>query len=473
MILNVLEKAPSNNFWEWLVNYIYSFIGIDIIMDATSKGQPVPVQGYIQVVFSSLIFLLGLLTVHRILYIILGIFGKPKKYPEAPKDKRYAFIITARNEEKVIGNLIHCIRELDYPQDLIEIFICADNCSDNTGKIAEELGTHVYYHNNPKEKSKGYGLHYLIEEMRKEYDLRNDFYAYTTLDADNVPAPDYLTKMNNYLQASNVDEAVAYRNSKNISENWIAAMCGIQAFTHSETGLRARAILNTAQEIYGPSTTLRSHIIDELGWPWVTLTEDHEMVMDLNARGYKTGYTEEAVFYEEQPNTLKLLWRQRVRWSKGNLIAFYKLSPSLIKSFFKKPTWSKYDIFTQIFPYGLVIFWIGLLYQLSSIILYLCIGNSGYYDWSTFLTYVITLFTGAYVGTFIMDLIVIIREWRHILLPFWKVVLYLLLFPLYSVVNPIFSAATPFMKATWKHIDHHIVASGKNLREQENEKLNK
>ena len=87
--------------------------------------------------------------------------------------------------------------------------------------------------------------------MAKDIDIEHDFYAYTTLDADNVPAPDYLTKLNNYLQASNVDECVCYRNSKNLSENWISAMCGVQAFGHTVNGLRARSM--ALRQLYVPT----------------------------------------------------------------------------------------------------------------------------------------------------------------------------------------------------------------------------
>ncbi|HBB05324.1 MAG TPA: hypothetical protein DCZ41_01855 [Firmicutes bacterium] len=461
-----------NAVWEAIVRWVYGFFGIQIIMDALAKNEPIPVQGYLQAIFGGIVALLGILSVHRFLYFILGVFGRSPKYPEAPKDKRYAFIIAAWNEEKVIGNLIKDIRAMDYPQDLIEIFVVADNCTDKTGEIAASLGAHVYYHDCKSEHSKGYGLRSLVSQMSKDIDIAKDFYAYSILDADNVPAPDYLSKINNYLQATNVDECVGYRNSKNLSENWISAMCGVQNYGHCVNGLRPRAILDVSQEMYGPSTTLRSYILADGGWKWVSLTEDLEMAIDLTARGYKTGYTEEAVFYEEQPNKLKLLWRQRTRWSRGVLIAFKNYGGRLLKSFFKKPSWSKYDIFWQTFPISFVFFWMGFLYQIISIILFLFIGNSGYFDWWTFGNYVITLFAGSYVSGFLMNLVVIIREWKHFLLPFWKTLLYIFLFPLYNVVDPIFSALSAFINPEWKHIDHHFVKNAKDLAAEEAAKNN-
>lgn len=461
------------SFWDAIVSWFYSFCGIDIIMDAISKNEPVPAQGYVQAVFSGIIAVLSVLCLYRGIYFFLGVFGRARKYPEAPKDKRYAFLIPAWNEEKVVANLIRDIRSMDYPQELVEIFVIADNCTDATAEVASRAGAHVYVRNDPTKRAKGYGLQFLIEEMKKDYDIEKDFYAYTVFDADNVPAPDFLSKINNYLQATGVDECVGYRNTKNLSENWISAMCGVQAFGHSVNGLRARSMLNVAQEMYGPSTTLRSYVLADGGWKWTTLTEDLETLMDLTARGYKTGYTEEAIFYEEQPTTFKLLWRQRIRWARGGLIAFRLYGGKMLKSFFKKPTWDKYDMFWQTFPMSFVYFWLGLLYQVVSIILFLSIGDSGYFNWWSFGNYVITLFAGAYVSGFLINLVVIVREWKHFLLPFWKTVLYLFLFPIYNVIDPVFAAVAAFVRPQWKHIDHHFVKEGKALAEEEEAKAKK
>lgn len=84
-------------------------------------------------------------------------------------------------------------------------------------------------------------------------------------------------------------------------------------------------MLNISREVYGCSCTLRSRVLAKVGWRWTSLTEDLEIVLDLAASGYKTGYTEQATCYVEEPNTFKLLWRQRLRWARGGLLAFQPL----------------------------------------------------------------------------------------------------------------------------------------------------
>ena len=81
---------------------------------------------------------------YRTVYSILGLVGKAPKYKTAPMDKKYAVIIAARNEEKVIAKLIDSVRKQTYDQDKITVFVVADNCDDNTAKICRECGAIVY-----------------------------------------------------------------------------------------------------------------------------------------------------------------------------------------------------------------------------------------------------------------------------------------------------------------------------------------
>ena len=71
-------------------------------------------------------------------YAILGLFGlfrrKEKKNYE-PKNT-FAMIVAAHNEEVVIGQLIESMQKQNYPRELYDIFIIADNCTDKTAEIA-------------------------------------------------------------------------------------------------------------------------------------------------------------------------------------------------------------------------------------------------------------------------------------------------------------------------------------------------
>ena len=81
------------------------------------------------------------------IYVIIALLGKKKKKnynTEAKTLHKYAFIIAARNENAVIGNLIDSIKNQNYPSELIDVIVVADNCTDNTAEISRQHGAIVY-----------------------------------------------------------------------------------------------------------------------------------------------------------------------------------------------------------------------------------------------------------------------------------------------------------------------------------------
>ena len=97
----------------------------------------------VSIVFRILGGLFGLLLVHFAFFAFVGIFAR-KKFPKAKTQHKYGLIIPARNEEAVIGNLIKSMQKQNYPQDLLQIFVIAHNCTDRTAEISRELGATVY-----------------------------------------------------------------------------------------------------------------------------------------------------------------------------------------------------------------------------------------------------------------------------------------------------------------------------------------
>ena len=450
-------------FWNFILKWLQSLVGADLMIQAMNEGRPIPAQAWLNLFFSSITLLVGIMVGYRFFYLILGLFGRSRTYPSAPKDKKYCFLVPARNEELVIANLIDTVRAMDYPQELVDIIVVADNCDpdDKTAEIAREKGAFVYVRHDMEHRTLGFALQYGLREFAKEHDIENDYYAYIRLDADNIVSRNYLTKLNDCMQNSGFDEAITYRNAKNLSENWISAMCGMNVYVNVVTSQRPRSVLNTTQQVYGPGACFRSYLLKD-GWNWVGLTEDLDIESDLAAKGCRMGYCEAAEFFEEEPTRVKLFIRQQMRWTKGNLLSFRKFAWPLVKSFFRKPSWAKYDIFWQFFPYSFLSFYFALLYQVTSLILFLIVGENGY-NWFSFVSWIATLFGTIYVSSLFNDLITVIREWKRFHLSLHKTILYILLFPIYQLINLPISAVAGFMKVRWKQIHHHYVADPSDL----------
>lgn len=108
-----------------------------------------------------------LLYLHFFFFAVVGFFKK-KKYPKTDRKLRYGAIIPARNEEAVVGNLIDSIRRNRYPQDKLDVFVIAHNCTDQTARVAREHGAIVYEYNNPEECTMGYAFRYLFDRIRED-----------------------------------------------------------------------------------------------------------------------------------------------------------------------------------------------------------------------------------------------------------------------------------------------------------------
>lgn len=293
-------------------------------------------------IYSFIGTILGVLVFHKTFYMILGLFFT-RKFKPAKKKHKYAIVIAARNEKFVIGNLLDSINKQDYPKNLLTTFVVADNCTDNTAEIARKHGAICYERFDDEHRTKGFALQYLFEKIEEDYG-RNSFEGYFVFDADNLLKKDFISKMNDAFD-SGCKIITSYRNTKNFDENWIASTYALHWIRSVRTNHRARSVLHLATNIQGTGFLFSNEIVRN-GWNYTSLTEDRALTADAVAQGYEITYQDEAEFFDEQPISLKVALRQRLRWSKGHLQAFTESGPYLFINIFLgklylKTNWNK------------------------------------------------------------------------------------------------------------------------------------
>lgn len=293
---------------------------------------------------------LTIMTIYKTIYFFIGLFFTRKFKPSKNKHK-YGILIAARNEEAVIGNLLDSIKKQDYPKELIDVFVVADNCTDNTANIARSYGANVYERFDNEHKTKGFALQFLFENIKHDYGIES-YEGYFIFDADNLLNKNYITKMNNAFD-SGEKIITSYRNTKNFDENWIASTYAIHWLRSIRTNHRARSVLHLATNIQGTGFLFANEIVRN-GWKYTGLTEDRALTADAVSRGYEITYQDEAEFFDEQPISLKVALRQRLRWSKGHLMAFCESGPQLFLNIFFgklfiKDNWGKVEKKRNIF----------------------------------------------------------------------------------------------------------------------------
>ncbi|VYU42756.1 glycosyltransferase [Clostridium tertium] len=279
------------------------------------------------------------LTVFAIMmyYFILAFFGLKRKHEKKnyTPTKKFAMIVAAHNEEVVIGRLIESMLHQDYPRELFDIFVIADNCTDNTAKEARKHGVYVYERFNKDDKGKGYALEWMFDKifkMQKKYD------AVAIFDADNLVSKNWCKEINSkMLEGYKVVQG--YIDSKNPNDSWIAASYSIAFWTQNRMYQLARANVGLSNQIGGTGFAIDINILKELGWGATCLTEDLEFSCKLVLNGEKVGWAHDAIIYDEKPLKLKQSWVQRRRWMQGFTDVATRYFFKLVKKGIKERKW--------------------------------------------------------------------------------------------------------------------------------------
>ena len=319
----------------------------------------------VRVAYNIILMILGLFYMHFLVFAVVGLFFK-KSYPKTEKKNKLGLIIPARNEESVVYQLIESIQKNNYPQDKLHIFVIAHNCSDKTAEVARRYGVDVYEYNNPEENTMGYAFRYLFKCIERDYGTQN-FDGFVLFNADNILDKDYFSRMNDAFEYYNKECVItSFRNSKNFGANLISGLYGLYFTTGCRLESRGRTVVGCSTRVQGTGYLINSKIVKD-GWPYVTLAEDWEFSADQVLRDNCIRFCDDAVFYDEQPTNLRIMWRQRVRWSRGHWIVFFTRLKDLFKGLFSKKTIhrvSVYDIFSNTIPLPFVYLALQVLYFL-------------------------------------------------------------------------------------------------------------
>ena len=250
--------------------------------------------------------------------IALPIVGSlPPPTPRTDRVHRFAVLVFAKDEAAVIGQLLASLRAQDYPESAYEVFVTADNCTDDTAAVAAGAGATVLERHDTTRIGKGFALTWFFERFTG--DRAASFDACVVFDADNLVDPGFLAAMNRQLNAGH-PVAVGYRTGKNPSSSWVSGASTL--FWLMQTRLfhlpRARRGLPITS-VGGTGFMFALDVLGGRGWHTSSACEDIEFTVQAILDGHQVALATDAVFYDEQPLTFGQSLRQRYRWAVGSM----------------------------------------------------------------------------------------------------------------------------------------------------------
>jgi len=408
-------------------------------------------------VFNFCVFLtFSLCYLYQLYYVLVTLTRKPPIH-EAERNHRYAVLVSARNESTVVGDLIHSIQVQNYPQDLIDVFVIADNCTDNTADIARAAGAEVFERSNLDEVGKGYALDYGYTRIQ-QFHGDAGYEAYFVFDADNVLDVNYFREMNATFDSGAV-ASTSYRNSKNFDSNWISAGYGVWFLREAKYLNQSRLTLNTSCAVSGTGFFIAADVLKEAGgWKWHLLTEDIEFSTSAILEGKRISYCPTAVVYDEQPTTFSDSWNQRFRWAKGFYQVFNHYGWRLAKGVFTNPRGSRfacYDMLMTIAP-GLLLTIVTITF--NAIILVL--ASMGFMSTGVMVassaSSIVFCIINYMLFMFLFGVLTTFTEWDNIHTTPAKKVRYMFSFPIFMMTYIPIAIVALFRKADWRPIKHSI-----------------
>ena len=317
-------------------------------------------------IFDLLCLGLSLVFFWSTLIVLIGLIKPTRRHPKAERKLRFAVLVCARNEERVIRLPVKSVLMSKYPSECRDIIVLADNCTDSTASRARETGAIVWEKLTPS-TGKGDVLAWGIERViaSKKYD------AIAVFDADNIASDGWFDAMNDALQDGET-VVTGRRCSSNAQANTISGWYTVYWDMMNELSNRVRTNLGLSGKLTGTGFAFLISVLGPEGWKTRTMVEDVEFTVLTNLRGGRIAYVPEADYADEQPETFQYMWRQLRRWATGGwqVVRFYLLP--WLKALIQHPSLRLFDSFFAILT-GMSVSFI-LFFNVAAFVTRMCYG---------------------------------------------------------------------------------------------------
>lgn len=226
-------------------------------------------------------------------------------------------LVPAYNEVGYVRSCIEAVLGADYPREKLEVIVIDDGSTDKTYEEATSCTDHdsvrlFHKRNGGKFSALNYGLYFATGEI------------VVTIDADSRVTGDALKKIVAPMQADPAIGAVAGDIHVGNRSNLLTHAQFLEYLVSINVNRRMYDVLRVVPVIPGCLGAFRRSALEDIGgYDPDTLTEDFDLTIQLLKAGYEVRMSP-AVADTETPPTWRDLYRQRIRWYRGNLETVWK-----------------------------------------------------------------------------------------------------------------------------------------------------
>lgn len=235
---------------------------------------------------------------------------------------RVAIIVPAWNEGAVIGASIDRLMALEYPEGGLRIYVVDDASTDDTpdvvrAKAAQYPGAVFHLRRDKGGEGKAHTLNHGIARVLAEDWMQ----AMLIMDADVIYLPDSLRKMARHLADPEVGAVTAYIREGSVEKNALSRFIGFEYVLAQLGSRRAQNVLGAMACLAGGAQLHSRTNVEQLGGriDTISLAEDTVTTFQTQLAGRRVVFEPHAVVLAEEPHRLGALWKQRLRWARGNV----------------------------------------------------------------------------------------------------------------------------------------------------------
>jgi cellulose synthase/poly-beta-1,6-N-acetylglucosamine synthase-like glycosyltransferase len=256
-----------------------------------------------------------------------------------------AVLILANNESNVLASTVESVRQALDPQDAI--YVIADNCQDDTAHKAAAAGAIVLERQTGAPYGKGAAIKWLVHQS---WEQLASYSLLVILDADNRLPPEFMSDVKAGYPDDGILQClvlpVEYQGSS------LSTLITLSEIHEQKTIDSIRTFLGWSVRLRGTGMVIPPQLLKLVADEIDTEVEDFAMSLLFVAHGVKIRRNNQATVFDPKPSESILASRQRARWFRGQMLAFWRYRREILQliksgpngwamldSLFMKPRW--------------------------------------------------------------------------------------------------------------------------------------